>query len=206
MSNKNNKLNILNLEYWANGKSNIKFENVNLPDYSDVFEAIDTGCLIGYVKELVYDEVNNDESCKEAIPFMQYLHNQGVFYFDYDLALFYLEGKIIKKDGALAIELLKGLASEPYNDAMSMRKLGDCYQYGDGTAINPREAIKWYESGAVYGDELAALNAGVIYARGLGEIKPNFKKSKLYLRQIKDNKEYKKIAKEWLFNIAKMIP
>lgn len=181
--------------------SSIVFKNVKLPDYIEEQEEIDLDNLIEFVKVIIDDEKDEEAGCREAIPIMQFLHNIGIRVFDYDLATFYLAGEIIEKDCPLAIELLKGVSSAPYNDAMSMTKLGDCYQYGYGTPINAAEAMKWYEDGAIHGDEYAALNAGVLYARGFREVKPNHKKAKFYLRRIKDNKDFKRIAKDWLKHI-----
>ena len=105
------------------------------------------------------------------------------------------------KEHPLAIELLKEIASSPINDVLSMQKLGDCYQYGVGTSADATEAFKWYERGAVYGDEYSALNAGVLHARGFREMKPNYNKAIPYLKMVKKDKELKKIAKEWLKHI-----
>lgn len=178
-------------------KTNIYFENVVL-DKELTENGIDLNELMALAKVLLTFNDNQGNGYKKAIPVMQYLHNEGVIYYDYDLATFYLEGKVIAEDGPLAIELLKGIASSPINDALSMRKLGDCYHYGSGTSPNATEAIKWYEKGAAYGDEYSALNAGVLYARGFREMKPNYKKAKPFLKMIKHDKEYKQIAKEWL--------
>ena len=178
-------------------KSNIYFDNVVL-DNELTENGIDLNELMALVKVLLTFCDDQGNGCKKAIPVMQYLHNEGVIYYDYDLATFYLEGKVIAEDGPLAIELLKEIASSPINDALSMRKLGDCYHYGRGTSPDATEAIKWYEKGAVYGDEYSALNAGVLYARGFREMKPNYKKAKPYLKMIKHDKKYKKIAREWL--------
>ena len=178
-------------------KSKIYFDNVVL-DKELTKNGIDLNELIDHVLKLLDHNDDQGNGYKKAIPVMQYLHNEGVRYYDYDLAYFYLDGKVIAEDAPLAIELLKEMASSPINDAASMRVLGDIYHYGSGTSPNATEAINWYARGAVYGNEYSALNAGVLYARGFREIKPNYEKAKPYLKMIKHNKEYKKIAKNWL--------
>ena len=106
-------------------KTNIYFENVVL-DKELTENGIDLNELMALAKVLLTFNDNQGNGYRKAIPVMQYLHNEGVIYYDYDLATFYLEGKVIAEDGPLAIELLKGIASSPINDALSMRKLGDC--------------------------------------------------------------------------------
>ena len=181
-------------------KSKIIFDNVVL-DKELTENGIQLTERMALVKVLLYGCDDQESAYKKAIPVMQYLHNKGVIYYDYDLATFYLEGKVIAPNGPLAIELLKEIASSPINDALSMRKLGDCYQYGVGTSEDATEAFKWYERGAVYGDEYSALNAGVLHARGFREIKPNCNKAIPYLKMVKKDKELKEIAKEWLKHI-----
>ena len=101
-------------------KSKIIFDNVVL-DKELTENGIHLKELMALVKVLLYHCDDQESAYKKAIPVMQYLHNKGVIYYDYDLATFYLEGKVIAPNGPLAIELLKEIASSPINDALSMR-------------------------------------------------------------------------------------
>lgn len=205
MENKN-----FNIHSWhreiEDGCQRIVFDNKQVDELKYFIgdkEEFSANELVNAIKKKLLDKKKKRLTYTKAIPVMQFLHNFDIRIFDYDLAVFYSEGKYAPKDEVLAAELYRGVASTPYNDAISMRRLADCYQFGKGVPVDATTAMYWYERGAKYGDEYAALNAGVHYARGLGEVKPNRTKALYYLRLVKDNRQYKKIAREWLHAIKK---
>lgn len=193
----------LHLWHWGDwdGEDYIIFDNVNVPDEftgeHELFELIDL------IKVMIRDKSNEGANCMMAIPVMQVFHNMGVQVFDYVLAIYYLEGKFVPKNEALAVELLRGGTKPSINDDYCMERLGECFEFGEGVAENAIAAMFWYEKAAKFGNELAALNAGIHYATGLEEVERNFKKAKYYLRQVKHNRQYKKIARKWLLSIKK---
>lgn len=192
---KNKKLKTWHWEDW-DGEDYIIFDNVIVPDeFTGEYELFE---LIDLIKVMIRDKKNKMANCIMAIPVMQILHNMGVQVFDYDLAIYYLEGKYAPKNEYLAVELLRGGTKPSVNDDYCMERLGECYEFGEGVAENATTAMYWYEKAAKFGNEFAALNAGVHYATGLDEVKPNIKKAKYYFRQVKHNREYKEAARKWL--------
>lgn len=185
------------------GYSKVTFTNVCLPLYIKKEDYLNYDRLAGFAN-LLSREV--DQECdKEALPIMQYLHNEGVLRFDFILAEYYHLGKAVKQDYTIAFQLFKELSLGPRNDSFAMNWLGVCYQYGNGTEINASEALWWYRKGSLYGNELATLRAGVMYASGFREVKRNRKMAEQYLKRVTGagNPEYKEIADEWL-NVLKI--
>lgn len=130
------------------GYSSIVFSNVTLPEHIEKHKN-NLGYLVTYVKQGVETKSQlEDENYNDFIPIMKYLHNEGILYFDYDLACFYLGGTGVKKNYHVTFKLLKEVASAYPNDALIMQHLGNCYQYGIGTKINLKEAKRWHKKAA----------------------------------------------------------
>jgi len=80
----------------------------------------------------------------------------------------YEEGKqaYLKKDYALALEILKPLAEQ--GDSQAQITMGLIYDYGHGVEKNPAESIKWYLMAAEQGVPLVQHDIGVKYFQGQG--------------------------------------
>ena len=71
-----------------------------------------------------------------------------------------------QKDYQKAIEIWRNLADN--GDAESMRKLGNCYIFGQGVNKDFLEAVNWLHKAAELGDADAMVNLGVCYINGNG--------------------------------------
>jgi len=80
----------------------------------------------------------------------------------------YEEGKqaYLKKNYALALEILKPLAEE--GDSQAQITMGLMYDYGHGVEKSPAESIKWYRMAAEQGVPLVQHDIGVKYFQGQG--------------------------------------
>ena len=58
--------------------------------------------------------------------------------------------------------------------------LGRMYRWGEGTNINLKRAVYWYDKGAIQKNRKAQNNLGIMYANGLGVKKDPKKAIKLY--------------------------
>ncbi len=143
------------------------------------------------LKHITFEEYK-ENGLKKMIPILQNLHNNGLF--NYDLSMFKLEGGILNRAGSLAIDWLKEKASSPNYDALSMRKLGICYEFGFGTSEDFTEAIKWYELAANHGDEYSAI----MVAHSCMYMTKEYKKARHYLKMVKHDKGMKKEANNLL--------
>lgn len=137
-----------------------------------------------------------------SITYMMMVHNHGDCYFDYDIAVFYLNGRGgLSKDEKKAFDLFLKLAK--LEDLLSMREVGKCYEDGIGTPIDMNQAIYWYKRANNKGDEWAGLVIGVRYAQGYHGLKKNNKTAKKWFKQAKKSsiQEVVDIASEWLQNL-----
>lgn len=148
----------------------------------------------------------SDEADKLALPYMEYLHKLDIHVWDYDIALFYEEGRIAPKDKSKALEYYLFVANPPFDDVQSMSKVGYFYHNGIGTKKSIKNAIEWYMKASNKGDDYSNLALGVIYARGENAGKIDKKKAVHYLKKAKksENKEIKETAMEWLVHIQKV--
>lgn len=106
---------------------------------------------------------NNSWMNKHAILlFLFFLCSATVFAADYE------EGKqaYLKKDYALALEILKPLAEQ--GDSQAQITMGLMYDYGHGVEKSPAESIKWYLMAAEQGVPLVQHDIGVKYFQGQG--------------------------------------
>ncbi|MFT5117837.1 MAG: TPR repeat protein [Kiritimatiellia bacterium] len=97
-----------------------------------------------------------------ALFFLFFLCSTTVFAADYE------EGKqaYLKKDYALALEILKPLAEQ--GDSQAQITMGLMYDYGHGVEKSPAESIKWYLMAAEQGVPLVQHDIGVKYFQGQG--------------------------------------
>lgn len=86
----------------------------------------------------------------------------------FSYAASYEEGKqaYLKKDYALALEILKPLAKQ--GDSQAQITMGLMYDYGHGVNKDPAESIKWYRMAAEQGVPLVQHDIGVKYFQGQG--------------------------------------
>lgn len=148
--------------------------------------------IISHLQKRITFEEYKENGLKKMIPILQNLHNNGLY--NYDFSMFALEGGILNRAGSLAIDWLKEKASSPSYDALSMRKLGICYEFGFGTSEDFTEALKWYELAANHGDEYSAINV----ANSCMYMTKEYKKARHYLKMVKHDKRMKKEAKKLL--------
>lgn len=104
----------------------------------------------------------------------------------YNLALYYIEGRIVEKSYKEAIRYLEMAAEKDYKDAMS--KLGELYEAGTGVERNLQEAIKYYKMSAdeCYG---SADRLGCFYRDGVG-VDRNYQLAIKYFKKADSLSEY----------------
>ncbi|GAB4089373.1 tetratricopeptide repeat protein [Hydrogenophaga soli] len=73
---------------------------------------------------------------------------------------------IEEKKYSLAFELLKPLADQGNSEAQAY--LGVMYEFGQGVALDLKEAFRWYLAAADQGSAWAQANLGLLYANGRG--------------------------------------
>lgn len=64
-------------------------------------------------------------------------------------------------------------------DTEAQFSVGICFSKGQGTAVDPRQAFKWYLKAAKRGHDDAAYNVGYFYEKGRG-VKANKRKAKFW--------------------------
>jgi TPR repeat protein len=82
------------------------------------------------------------------------------------LGLYYLNGKGVKRDFAIAATWFRKAADQGHANAQY--NLGTCYSSGWGVTENQAEAISWFRKGAEKGDAQAQHELGVCYQVGIG--------------------------------------
>ena len=95
----------------------------------------------------------------------------------------------LEKDLKLSLKYLKLAASMGYSTAIS--NVGTCYQNGEGTEVDKKEAIKYYLRGIEEGSLLSSTNLGCLLIKGdsANGIEPNFKEGMKYLKFASENSE-----------------
>lgn len=88
----------------------------------------------------------------------------------YQLALFYSSGTIVKKDNKVAVSWFRKSAKQDNVDAQLA--LAICYDEGDGVLSNPKKAFHWYSKAAENKNAEANLRMGCYYLgiKGLAEL------------------------------------
>ncbi len=94
--------------------------------------------------------------------FLFFLCSTVVFAADYEAG----KQAYLKKDYALALEILKPLAEQ--GDSQAQITMGLMYDYGHGVEKSPAESIKWYLMAAEQGVPLVQHDIGVKYFQGQG--------------------------------------
>jgi TPR repeat protein len=84
----------------------------------------------------------------------------------YQVAMKYIAGDGVEKDGSKGIELLKKSANQGYAAAQIM--LAGCYELGYEIEKNPTEAVKWVRKAADQGSAEAQVGLGNYYLNGEG--------------------------------------
>ena len=69
-------------------------------------------------------------------------------------------------DYQTALEIWRALAVG--GDPAAQLAVADLYLAGNGVAVDPIEAARWFRAAAEQGDPLGQLNLGDLYSRGLG--------------------------------------
>ena len=91
---------------------------------------------------------------------------QGDANAQFNLALYYEEGKDVEKDMVKAIYWYSKSAEQGNADAQF--NLALCYEYGKGVEEDITKAIYWYAKAAEQGDADSQINLGYIWETGKG--------------------------------------
>jgi len=112
---------------------------------------------------IYHSKANTSWTNKHAVLlFLFLLCSTAVFAADYEAG----KQAYLKKDYALALEILKPLAEQ--GDSQAQITMGLMYDYGHGVEKSPAESIKWYLMAAEQGVPLVQHDIGVKYFQGQG--------------------------------------
>jgi len=103
---------------------------------------------------------------------------QGDVKGQYNLGLFYSDGKGVGQDYAQAAQWFRKAADQGL--AQAQNNLGFLYQQGQGVPKDPAQAAQWFRKAADQGYTQAQKNLGLAYRDGLG-VKKDPAQAKLWL-------------------------
>ena len=122
-------------------------------------------------------ELNRGEF-KAAIEQFRPLVNEGYAPAQYQMALVYLHGYSVRKDGMKALALFKLSAAQNYPDAQF--ELALIYSAGKLVKQDLKKSFELSNKAAQKGLSSAQFNLGVMYANGTGVKQDDFKASRWY--------------------------
>ena len=91
---------------------------------------------------------------------------QGYSDDQYQLGLYYEEGKVVTRDYQEAVKWYRKAAEQGH--ARAQCQLGVCYYVGNGVTQDYQEALKWFRKASEQGEAVAQNNLGLCYEKGLG--------------------------------------
>lgn len=108
----------------------------------------------------IVSEIINSGKAKEEAKKMQTLAEMGNVDAQHKLGLFYLDGKGVPKNDALAAEWLGKAAAQGHSEAQY--NLGYMYENGFGVPKDLNEAVKWYRKSAEPGGNIAEVRLKIL--------------------------------------------
>jgi TPR repeat protein len=115
---------------------------------------------------------------KQAADWFRVAAEQGDVKGQYNLGLFYNEGKGVPQDYNQAAEWFHKAAEQGL--AQAQHSLGQMYQQGQGVPKDPAQAVVWFGKAAEQGYASAQTSLGLAYRDGLG-VKKDPAQAKLWL-------------------------
>jgi hypothetical protein len=141
--------------------------------------------------------LNHDKDEKGAFAWFQLAAKQGYHAAQYNLAIAYETGGVVKADPEQAAYWYR-LAAEQ-GDADAMEALGGLYRDGRGVMKNVEKALTWYRKSAEKQNSYAEYSIGEMYANGTGVSKDYRKAFEWYSRSAKRGNDGAQIALGKLF-------
>lgn len=125
-----------------------------------------------------------DKNYNQAINIFKSLALNGNDEAQFDLGMFYQDGKDIKQDYVEAMKWYKLAAAQATGmGVLAQFKLGEMYANGQGVKQNYVEAIKWFKLAASYDNASARINLADMYANGQG-VKQDYAEAILWYKLV----------------------
>ncbi|KAJ3335003.1 hypothetical protein HDU93_006863 [Gonapodya sp. JEL0774] len=122
-------------------------------------------------------EQNLDKASQVYLRAAEFGHVEAM----HQLYFFYKNGLgILPKNSESAFKWCQRAAE--HGNLQAQFDLGDCFYFGQGHAIDHKEAVKWWRKAAEQGSVQAQYNLGVMYANGQGVQKDEAEEVKWYRR------------------------
>lgn len=132
-----------------------------------------------------------------AACYIENLHKQEIYVFDWMLARIYSNGLgNIFPNRTYALELLENYVQEFPDDGDVMMELADAYMMGTGTRVDTDTAIEWCKKSFDAGFMYAGIALGKILSVGLNGAPKNIPEAKKYLRKVLKSKTSVKSEKD----------